>query len=140
MVEDMRVYIANLGKYNEGYLVGDWFSFPIDEEDVAERIGLNERYEEYAVHDTENFPIEIGEYISIEELNEMFEMIEELPDYITDELDEFISHYGSLEEVYDHKDDVCRYYYRNTFYQPRCYHVNTILQFYVVLLHFFFVV
>ena len=83
MVEDMRVYIANLGKYNEGYLVGDWFSFPIDEEDVAERIGLNERYEEYAVHDTENFPIEIGEYISIEELNEMFEMIEELPDYIT---------------------------------------------------------
>ncbi|MCM0743691.1 antirestriction protein ArdA, partial [Clostridioides difficile] len=24
MVEDMRVYIANLGKYNEGYLVGDW--------------------------------------------------------------------------------------------------------------------
>lgn len=24
-------------------------------------------YEEYAVHDTDNFPIEIGEYISIEE-------------------------------------------------------------------------
>ena len=39
MVDDMRVYIANLGKYNEGELVGDWFSFPIDEEDVAERIG-----------------------------------------------------------------------------------------------------
>ena len=97
MVEDMRVYIANLGKYNEGYLVGDWFSFPIDEEDVAERIGLNERYEEYAVHDTENFPIEIGEYISIEELNEMFEMICELPDFIIDSLDEFVSHYGSLE-------------------------------------------
>ncbi|HBF5318335.1 TPA: antirestriction protein ArdA [Clostridioides difficile] len=109
MVEDMRVYIANLGKYNEGYLVGDWFSFPIDEEDVAERIGLNERYEEYAVHDTENFPIEIGEYISIEELNEIYEMICDLPDYITDELDEFISHYGSLEEVYDHKDDVYCY-------------------------------
>ena len=109
MVEDMRVYIANLGKYNEGYLVGDWFSFPIDEEDVAERIGLNERYEEYAVHDTENFPIEIGEYISIEELNEIFEMIEELPDYITDELDEFVSHYGSLEELVEHKDDIILY-------------------------------
>ena len=35
---------------------------------------------------------------------------------------------------------MCRYYYRNTFYQPRCCHVNTIRQFYVVLLHFFFVV
>ena len=111
MVDDMRVYIANLGKYNEGELVGDWFSFPIDEEDVAERIGLNSYYEEYAVHDTDNFPIEIGEYISIEELNEMYDMICELPDYITDALDEFVSYYGSLEEVYEHKDEI--YYYPN---------------------------
>ena len=109
MVDDMRVYIANLGKYNEGELVGDWFSFPIDEEDVTERIGLNSYYEEYAVHDTDNFPIEIGEYISIEELNEMYDMICELPDYITDALDEFVSYYGSLEEVYEHKDEI--YYY-----------------------------
>lgn len=27
MLDDMQVYIANLGKYNEGELVGDWFSF-----------------------------------------------------------------------------------------------------------------
>ena len=39
MVEDMAVYIANLGKYNEGYLVGDWFCFPLNEEEIAERIG-----------------------------------------------------------------------------------------------------
>ena len=44
MIDDMQVYIANLGKYNEGYLVGDWFSFPIDEDDVKERIGLNDEY------------------------------------------------------------------------------------------------
>ena len=25
MIDDMAVYIANLGKYNEGYLVGAWF-------------------------------------------------------------------------------------------------------------------
>ena len=31
MIDDMQVYIANLGKYNEGELVGDWFSFPLDE-------------------------------------------------------------------------------------------------------------
>ena len=49
MIDDMAVYIANLGKYNEGYLVGAWFTFPIDEEDVKEKIGLNERYEEYAM-------------------------------------------------------------------------------------------
>ena len=104
MIDDMAVYIANLGKYNEGYLVGAWFTFPIDEEDVKEKIGLNERYEEYAIHDTDNFPIDIGEYVSIDELNEMYEMIEELPDYIVECLDEFISHYGTLEEVVEHKD------------------------------------
>ena len=36
-------------------------------------------------------------------------MICELPDYITDALDEFVFHYGSLEEVYEHKDEI--YYY-----------------------------
>ena len=102
MIDDMAVYIANLGKYNEGYLVGAWFTFPIDEEDVKEKIGLNEQYEEYAIHDTDNFPIAIGEYVSIEELNEMYEMIEELPNYIVECLDEFISHYGTLEEVVEH--------------------------------------
>ena len=38
MIDDMAVYIANLGKYNEGYLVGAWFTFPIDEEDVNQAI------------------------------------------------------------------------------------------------------
>ena len=79
MIDDMQVYIANLGKYNEGELVGDWFSFPLDEEVIAERIGLNAEYEEYAIHDTDNFPMEISEYISISELNRIYEQLEELP-------------------------------------------------------------
>ena len=28
-MDDMQVYIANLGKYNEGELVGAWFTFPM---------------------------------------------------------------------------------------------------------------
>ena len=43
-MEEMRVYIANLGKYNEGELVGDWFTPPVDYDEMAERIGLNDRY------------------------------------------------------------------------------------------------
>ena len=31
MIDDMAVYIAKVGKYNDGYLVGAWFTFPIDE-------------------------------------------------------------------------------------------------------------
>ncbi len=89
---------------------GDWFSFfPLDEEVIAERIGLNAEYEEYAIHDTDNFPMEISEYISIEELNRIYEQLEELPDYLLDDLDSFISCYGSLEELVEHKDDIILY-------------------------------
>lgn len=109
MVEDMRVYIANLGKYNEGELVGDWFSFPIDEEDVAERIGLNDRYEEYAVHDTDNLPMEIEEYISIRELNDLYYTIQDFPEEVLDQLDNFISYFGSLEELADNLDRIICY-------------------------------
>lgn len=52
-MEEMRIYITNLGKYNEGELVGAWFTPPVDFEEVKERIGLNDEYEEYAIHDYE---------------------------------------------------------------------------------------
>ena len=57
-MDDMQVYIANLGKYNEGELVGAWFTFPIDFEEVKEKIGLNDEYEEYAIHDYE-YPLRL---------------------------------------------------------------------------------
>lgn len=109
MHDDMRVYIANLGKYNEGYLVGDWFTYPLDFEEIAECIGLNGEYEEYAVLDTDNFPCEVPEYSSIDGLNQMYEMIDELPEEIVDSLKDFISYYGSLEGVVEHKDEI--YFY-----------------------------
>ena len=40
--------------------------------------------------------MEISEYISIEELNRIYEQLEELPDYLLDDLDSFISCYGCL--------------------------------------------
>ena len=38
-----RAYITNLGKYNEGELVGEWVDFPIDEDefnDILTRIEI----------------------------------------------------------------------------------------------------
>ena len=40
----MEAYITNLGKYNEGELVGKWISLPISEEEleqVLQEIGIN---------------------------------------------------------------------------------------------------
>ncbi len=50
-------------------------------------------------------------------------MIEELPDYIVECLDEFISHYGTLEEVVEHKDDI--YYY------PDCETMTDVAYYYI---------
>lgn len=73
----MKVYVANLGRYNEGELVGAWFTPPIDEEEMAERIGLNEDYEEYAIHDFE-LPFDVDEYTPISEINRLCEAIQEI--------------------------------------------------------------
>ena len=96
-MEEMRIYIANLGKYNEGELVGAWFTPPVDFEEVKERIGLNDEYEEYAIHDYE-LPFEIDEYTPIEEVNRLCEMVEDLPEYIQEELSELPDKETSFEE------------------------------------------
>ena len=64
---------------------------------MAERIGLNEFYEEYAIHDYE-LPFDIDEYTPIEEVNRLCEMVSDLPEYIQDNLKELQSYFGSIEE------------------------------------------
>lgn len=106
-MDDWRVYIANIGKYNDGELVGAWFTFPLDEEEIRETIGLDKEYEEYAIHDYE-LPFSIGEYISIDSLNEMYEMCDDM-DFSDEVLKELFDVYGSIEEIYEHADDIVCY-------------------------------
>ena len=45
-----RGYITNLGKYNEGELIGKWITFPITKKELDKalrEIGVNENYEEW---------------------------------------------------------------------------------------------
>jgi len=105
---EMQVYIANLGKYNEGELVGAWFTPPIDYEDVAEKIGLNAEYEEYAIHDYE-LPFQIGEYTSIDEINRLCGLVEELEDTpVYDALSELLASgcFNGIEDLVEKQDDV----------------------------------
>lgn len=44
----LKIYLTNLGKYNEGYLIGEWVTLPVDDdelEEVKQRIGINEAIE-----------------------------------------------------------------------------------------------
>lgn len=76
----IKGYITNLGKYNEGQLIGEWITFPIDDEEleaVYERIGLNDWYEEIFFTDWDcEFDMGFGEYESIERINELAEALE----------------------------------------------------------------
>ena len=89
----LRIYLTNLGKYNEGELVGEWVDLPIDEDELQEvfkRIGISDKpdpetgsiYEEYFITDYESdIGISVGEYDSLSHLNEIAEAIEDLDDW-----------------------------------------------------------
>lgn len=110
VLSEINVYVANLGKYNEGELVGAWFTPPLDYDEIAEQIGLNEQYEEFAIHDYEA-PFEIGEYTSISEINRMYYLYEDLTSAgLEDVIGELIAESGwGLEELADRKDDIIHY-------------------------------
>lgn len=84
-------FITNLGKYNEGYLVGEWVHFPTTPEemqDVFKRIGIGQKddfgqpYEEWFITDYDCYVPGLydvlGEYESLDELNYLASKIEEL--------------------------------------------------------------
>ena len=81
----MKIFLTNLGKYTEGYLIGKWVKLPVSEDklnEVLEAIGINEYYEEYFITDCENDIIGlndvISEYSSISVLNKLAQRLEEL--------------------------------------------------------------
>lgn len=107
---EMQVYIVNLGRYNEGESVGAWFHPPIEMEEVKEKIGLNEQYEEYAIHDSE-LPFEIDEYTPLSEVNRLCALVEEIEGTpLFEELNE-IQHawFSSVEEVIENQEDLICY-------------------------------
>lgn len=89
-----EAYITNLGKYNEGYLVGEWVKFPASQETldaVMERIGIGSvdafgcPYEEFFITDYDIYVdgldctmlgYNCGEYASLEKLNALAEAFE----------------------------------------------------------------
>jgi antirestriction protein len=75
----IKIYVANLAKYNEGILKGEWIELPSYnlENEIAAILGNDE---EYAIHDYEA-PFQINEYTNVFKLNELAEEIDQLSDY-----------------------------------------------------------
>lgn len=82
----INAYVTNLGRYNEGYLVGEPLALPATTEEVQalfERIGIDgKRYEEYFITDYETEVSGLGdclgEYENLDALNYLASCLDEL--------------------------------------------------------------
>ena len=81
-----EAYVTNLGKYNEGELVGEYLKFPTTPEEVQallKRIGVDGvRYEEIFITDFDGDVLglydHLGEYENLDELNYLACLLSEL--------------------------------------------------------------
>ena len=105
----LRGFITNLRLYNEGDLVGEWIEFPISDEEleaVKKRIGIDANHEEWFFTDYESdfdgFDIDfLGEYESIDHLNEIAEALESIDN---DDMSEAVG--ALLSDGYDVQDAI----------------------------------
>ena len=108
-------FITNLGKYNEGELVGEWVKFPTTAEELKEvfkRIGIGQRddfgqpYEEWFITDydcyVDGLYSKLGEYENLDELNYLASKLDEMSDSEYAQFQagmEMGDHSGSLQEI-----------------------------------------
>ena len=104
----IKIYITNLGKYNEGCLIGQWVKLPVSKDklkDVLDEIGINDEYEEYFITDSETslsgMKYVITEFSNIVALNELAELIEELSEEDNNKLNAVLEcdYCSSIEDV-----------------------------------------
>lgn len=115
---EIKGYITNLGKYNEGALIGKWITFPIDEDELNEvlkEIGCcyededgerhNKEYEEFFFTDWESeIDLDLGEHENIDYINEIAETIENWSDWEQTVFEAAVEMWG-LKEVLEHDID-----------------------------------
>ena len=108
-------FITNLGKYNEGELVGEWVKFPTTAEELKEvfkRIGIGQKddfgqpYEEWFITDydcyVDGLHDKLGEYESLDGLNYLASKLDEMSDSEYAQFQagmEMGDHCGSLQEI-----------------------------------------
>lgn len=120
-----EAFITNLGKYNEGELVGEWVKFPTTPEElqkVFERIGIGSQneygsvYEEWFITDydcyVDGLYEKLGEYENLDELNYLASKLEELSDAEYEQFQaamEISDYTSSLKDLINLTDNLDKY-------------------------------
>lgn len=101
----IKIYLTNLGKYNEGEMVGEWVTLPVNDfKPILNKIGINEQYEEWFITDYEA-PFSIGEYDNIEELNNIAKISQDFSDIDWLAFKEYIDNGYNKEEAFQKVSD-----------------------------------
>lgn len=96
----IKIWVGNLGKYNEGILVGEWLRLPATTEEIEalkNRIGINAFYEEWFIADyeCELDGFTVGEYEDMDYLNEVAEAMANMTE------DDMLAFEAMISEGYD---------------------------------------
>lgn len=110
MNEEIRIYVACLAAYNNGYLHGEWIDATQDMDDIQEQVQamlkaspIEEEAEEYAIHDYEGFDgYPLGEYEGLERAHELACFIEEHGSLASELLNQFG---GDIEDATKAKEE-----------------------------------
>lgn len=129
----MSIALTNLGQYNEGILNFTWLELPATDEEITrafDKISVSHddthyysdglghvtsleksigEYEEWFITDYECAFYQIGEYESLEKLNEIAEKLDDMSDYEADIVRALLNEGYTLDEALDKKDD-CIYW------------------------------
>lgn len=73
-MEEMRAYVSKVSKEDGGESVGAWFTFPVDFEDVKEKLGLNSSHDDYYITNYEA-PFEIDQFERLDHLNRAYYLL-----------------------------------------------------------------
>ena len=108
-------FITNLGKYNEGELVGEWVKFPTTAEELKaalDNIGIGQKddfgyaYEEWFITDydcyVDGLYDKLGEYVNLDELNYLASKLDEMSQSEYEQFQAAMSvgdHGGSLQDM-----------------------------------------
>lgn len=131
MNRDIKIYVANLGAYNAGYIRGGWFTLPTPLEEIFKVVFKPHELDEdgqphgdYAIHDYEA-PFEIHEYSNIDRLNKIAETFESLSDEDIELIVE-LKNQGIISDLLDGEDAL-----KNVVHYDGCKDMSDVAQLYL---------
>ncbi|MBY1995492.1 conjugal transfer protein [Clostridioides difficile] len=111
-MQDLRIQLEALHPTELTEQKSAWFTLPIYEDELSETLGIEEDSEDFTVADIDlpyDFIKAGDETITLDEINEVYYMFENLPSDIQDEIEAIMEEYDCLEDLHNQRHDIYCY-------------------------------